>query len=253
MCSVNWRVFDSHIALVFSRDESVLRDKAQLPQIYNDGRGDFLMPKDPVGNGSWIAANQAGFVFFLLNDYQGVLKPVSPDLVSRGLLVRSLASCQSLDEVQQFISNIVLAKSQPFYLAMLSHEHQLCWHFDGKVNALQASPLAQQLYSSGYPEAAKIIQARHRYVSKIKIVNDQQLIRLHQSHQPCGDDQRQSLKNQVIDQQTVGLSYPICMHRAEAKTQSLTHITLSQNKVKMKYWDGQPCLTDQYYTSELTW
>lgn len=264
MCSVNWRKFDSHISIAFNRDESVNRAKAEIPKVFNDGKANFLMPRDPAGNGSWLAVNEYGFVFFLLNDYQGQLKSSAQELISRGLLIRGLASCCSLLEVTQFVASIELSKSQPFYLGMISQEKQSCWHYDGIKKELQSEVLPEQIYSSGHGEAEKIIQLRKQYVSALTIETDDDLIALHKSHQPLpnlcvnnsinslinSQDTKFNLEERALD---VGdLRYPICMHREDAKTQSLTHIVLTDDKVEMKYWDGQPCSTDHFFYSELT-
>ena len=247
MCSLNWRQFGTHIGIAFNRDESVLRAKAEAPKIFDDGNGKFLMPRDPAGNGSWLSTNQYGFVFLLLNDYQGQLKQDDGTLISRGLLIRGLASCSSLPQILQFVEQIDLTKSQPFYLVMLSQLKQTCWHYDGVKTSLSESILPQQIYSSGHPDADKIIKLRTEYVSSLNITSDEELLALHKSHQP-------TLNGSLDVKQTntdVELSYPICMHRTDARTQSLTYITLTSDKIEMKYWNGQPCSTDQYCIEEL--
>lgn len=259
MCSVNWRKFDSHISIAFNRDESVNRAKAEIPQVFNDGTVNFLMPRDPDGNGSWLTVNQCGFVFLLLNDYQGLLKSTEHELISRGLLIRGLASCRSLPEITKYVANIDLTKSQPFYLAMISMEKQICWHYDGIKTELVADTLPEQIYSSGHSDAEQIIQLRKRYVDSLNIENDDDLIKLHQSHQPFPNNSVDSLDDSINnleradDNLKVGdLRYPICMHREDAKTQSLTHIVLTDDKVEMKYWNGQPCSTDHFFYSGFT-
>jgi hypothetical protein len=247
MCSLNWRQFGTHIGIAFNRDESVLRSKAEIPKVFDDGNGKFLMPRDPAGNGSWLSANQYGYVFLLLNDYQGQLKQDDEALISRGLLIRGLASCRSLNQVVNFVEQIDLTKSQPFYLAVISQLKQTCWHYDGRKTVLSESTLPQQIYSSGHPDAEKIIQLRTDYVSSLKIASDEDLLTLHKSHQPILNDTLDLQKGSTEAE----LSYPICMHRTEAKTQSLTYIKLTSSKVEMKYWNGQPCSTDQYCTAEL--
>jgi len=247
MCSLNWRQFDSHIAIAFNRDESVAREKADIPKIFDDGNGKFLMPRDPVGNGSWLSANQYGFVFLLLNDYQGQLKQDDGTLISRGLLIRGLASCRSFSQIVTFVDKIELTKSQPFYLVMISQSKQTCWHYDGIKTVLHESILPQQIYSSGHSDAHKIIQLRTEYVSSLNITSDEALLAMHKSHKPFLNTVS-DFENAKVEGE---LSYPICMHRADARTQSLTYIKLTPSKIEMQYWDGQPCSTDQYSFSEL--
>jgi hypothetical protein len=259
MCSLNWRQFESHISIAFNRDESIGRAKAEIPHLFNDGTVNFLMPRDPAGNGSWLAVNQCGFVFLLLNDYQGQLKSTEQELISRGLLIRGLASCRSLPEITKFVANIDLTKSQPFYLVMISMEKQICWHYDGIKTELVADTLPEQIYSSGHADAEQIIQLRKQYVDSLNLENDDDLIKLHQSHQPLPNTSVDNLGDSINSLELVDdelkvedLKYPICMHREDAKTQSLTHIILMDHIVKMKYWNGQPCLTDHFFYSGLT-
>jgi uncharacterized protein with NRDE domain len=152
MCSFTWHKFEHHIGIVFNRDESILRSKAVLPQIYCERGTQFIMPKDPDGQGSWIAVNEYGFIFVLLNDYQGQLKTTS-DLISRGQLVRSLASCQNLTQINDVVNNWSLKRSQPFQLGVISHQSQLLWHNTGKVTRLQPCVLPPALFSSGHPRS----------------------------------------------------------------------------------------------------
>jgi hypothetical protein len=230
MCSVNWRQFGDTIGIVFNRDESVLRTPALPPQRFAKGGVEFVMPIDPDGGGSWITMNSAGLVLFILNDYQGVMKPPSSDLVSRGLLLKSLASCSDLAEVEGVLQQWPLSRSQPFYLGCISNEQQLMWHFDGKPNNFSkvARLLPNQWYSSGHPEAAEIYAARQAYVDEQEATlrTLDELITLHQSHYPHVHNDR---------------AYSLCMHRPEARSQSLTSISLGHSEVEMTHWQGQPC------------
>jgi len=225
MCSLNWRKFNDRLSLVFTRDESVLRAPSLPPQRFAKGGIEYLMPVDPVGGGSWISANSAGFIFCLLNDYQGQLKSAQTKLISRGQLIKQLSECKSMEQVQHVIKCWLYEHSQPFYLLALSNTSQTIWHFDG-IRAITNQPAPEQVYSSGHPDVESIQSLRAKYVkgSNPKTISD--LIRLHQSHQPVvGSD----------------LAYSLCMHREEACSQSLTVIELATGEVNMRYWQGQPC------------
>ncbi len=230
MCSVNWRQWlikgEPRIGLVFNRDESVIRPEALPPQRFSKQGVEFLMPVDPVGRGSWIALNNQGWIFFLLNDYQGQLKPITDDLHSRGDLIRQLATCRSFKAIKTVIKQWPIDRSQPFFLGCLSFKEQAFWHYDGNSQTIVQRDLPNQWYSSGHPKVDQIISARKSVVKKIPVNSLDALIELHRSHQPDVDGDK---------------TFSFCMHREEARTQSMTVIELSRNEAKMSYWPGQPC------------
>ncbi len=228
MCSLNWRRVDNKIILAFNRDESVLRPAALPPQRLNKNGVEYVMPIDPQGQGSWIAMNRSGFACFVLNDYQGQLKPQSETLVSRGKLIEFLAQCRSFDQMTQVIQSWPLEQSQPFYLGILSLTQLVAQlvHYDGVVTKLTSQPLPNQLYSSGDPDVRDIIVKRTEYVSNQVIQSKQDLFKLHQQHQPYINE---------------GLVYSLCMHRPEAKSQSMTLIEMNESGMQMDYYAGSPC------------
>lgn len=225
MCSLNWRKFDGGIGLVFTRDESVLRAKALPPQRFSKAGVEYLMPIDPVGKGSWIATNNKGLTFCLLNDYQGMMKPISDKLVSRGALIQKLAECATLADAEDIINTWPYHQSQPFYLCVISLNEQFLWHFNGD-KLIQKETLPEQLYSSGHPEVEKIKTLRSEFANSQKISFVDDIIKLHRAHEPEVDGDR---------------AYSFCMHRAEACSQSMTVIEINQKSIEFKYWPGQPC------------
>lgn len=228
MCSLNWREFDDHIGLVFTRDEAIHRPKALPPQRFSKAGVEYLMPVDPVGQGSWIAVNNAGFTVFLLNDYQGVLKPNSSDLQSRGQLIRAVAQCNTIEAIKGVVEAWSLERSQPFVLGVLHQDKQRrgMVHYSGTETQLVWQPLPQQLYSSGDPEVNDIIRARTAYVDQQQVGSLEDLIRLHQSHKPLVNDD---------------FIYSLCMHREVAESQSITVVSMTKGEVEMRYFAGSPC------------
>lgn len=239
VCSLNWRNFSDNITLVFTRDESVQRVKALPPVRFSKAGVEYVMPVDPAGQGSWIASNNKGFVFFLLNDYQGALKPQSMSLNSRGQLVRQLAECSSLVEVKKTVENWELSQSQPFYLGIISQAQSvsMLYHYDGRMVTLTPQPLPEQLYSSGDPDVANIILQRTAFVDEQVINTPDDLVLLHQQHKPSIDNKR---------------VFSLCMHRPEAESQSLTVIQLYKHQTKLTYYADSPCKASQHNQYEMT-
>lgn len=100
MCTLTWWSAPDGYEVFFNRDELRTRGGATPPslQIWQGMR--FLAPLDRPSGGTWLLANQAGVTLAILNLYEREL-PEIPGAVyrSRGLFLRSLADCRSLEEV----------------------------------------------------------------------------------------------------------------------------------------------------------
>lgn len=244
MCSFSWQNFDSNLTLVFNRDESVNRAKALIPTEYQEHGTRYLMPKDPEGQGSWIAANEFGFVFVLLNDYQGQVTATEP-FISRGQLIKRLAVCQTLAQVYEVIATWPLNRSQPFQLAMLCHQEQSLWHYDGQTKQVLSAPLPSSLFSSGHPDVLDIKAARKNYLASCEITGPDSLIAIFKSHFP---------NQQATDNNpgSSGDTFSFCMHRDDARTQSMSLVSIAlDGHIKFDYWDGQPCQVHHPVSVEL--
>lgn len=76
------------LRLASNRDEFYKR-QGEPPEHRNDGRYDYVCPKDPQGGGTWFGLNEAGLIVALTNRLDS--KPLT-DAPSRGTLVRNLLS-----------------------------------------------------------------------------------------------------------------------------------------------------------------
>jgi hypothetical protein len=98
--------------MVFNRDESRARMRAEAPRIFEVEGYRVIMPVDPESNGTWIAASDAGFVVALLNcnprAYPG------KGLVSRGKLVREMIKCASVGDVFASFGKLSTGSFAPF-------------------------------------------------------------------------------------------------------------------------------------------
>lgn len=239
MCSFSWRKFDSHIGVAFNRDESNLRAKAIPPQVYSHEQLNVLMPKDPDGGGSWLAVNQFGFLFVLLNNYQGIVKANSDKLISRGKIIANLAKCRTKLEIEKYIDSIDLINFQAFSLICISHSFQSMWLHHGD-NQLLKKAMPYHWFSSAHPNASQVIKERKHLAESWPVNKDQDLIALHKSH---------DANNRGVDFED--RTYSICMHHEKGQSQSLTYVRLLSDKVELEYWDGQPCQTTESVKSEL--
>jgi hypothetical protein len=89
------------------------------------------MPVDPQGGGTWVAANDAGLAFALLNVTRGQpgIPPQTPSSRnSRGNVVRLVAGAASLDDVRAAVESIDASEYLPFRL--------LAWHEDALLEVV---------------------------------------------------------------------------------------------------------------------
>jgi hypothetical protein len=101
------------LRVVFSRDEQHTRLSAIPPEVVVRGERHVLMPRDVTAGGTWIAANDAGVVFALLNlnagrahgrgepaDWSGPLRTrggIIPDLVDACTAAEALERTHAID------------------------------------------------------------------------------------------------------------------------------------------------------------
>ena len=121
MCTASWLLEPTGYQVFFNRDEQKGRAKALPPQQFSAvGDVSFLMPVDPVGQGSWIATNEFGLTLCLLNYYQG--QTPSGELISRGQLVKSFAHYSSAEQLIQDFEKLSYQHFAPFTLVIFDSE-----------------------------------------------------------------------------------------------------------------------------------
>ncbi len=88
------------LRIAFNRDESRTRPPARPPELRRCGDRLAMMPVDPVSDGTWIAANDAGLAAALLNVYGAIGGEceASGATQSRGKIIPALMACTTLDE-----------------------------------------------------------------------------------------------------------------------------------------------------------
>ncbi|OOE89301.1 NRDE family protein [Salinivibrio sharmensis] len=231
MCTLTWLTSEQGFELCFNRDEARGRSRAIPPNVYQIAGTSVLMPIDPDGMGTWIAANEHGLLVCLLNDYQGQ-PPVVPKR-SRGQLVKSVARARDLTQAGCIVSEETMTDFSPFTLLVFSPVTPMrgqatppspkAWHWDGQ--AIQAVECVPPVVSSAVvPDDVR----RTRSTLLAEKLRDtpsstHALLNYHRSHEPL-----------------LG-SLSVCMHREDASTVSLTHICVNADTTSMYYYDGAPC------------
>ncbi len=86
MCTVTYLPLNEGFILTTNRDEDPHRARAEQPGRYNADRPQVIFPRDPQGQGSWVAVHENGSARCLLNGAFTTHKHDPPYRHSRGLV-----------------------------------------------------------------------------------------------------------------------------------------------------------------------
>jgi hypothetical protein len=117
------------LRVVCNRDELMTRAPALPPTVWTAGRRRALMPIDPHSGGTWIAANDAGLVFVLLNAGNGA--STTAGAVSRGTIIPTLVGCASVSRALAQMQRIQADRFAPFTLLIIDRDEIVDCRTDG--------------------------------------------------------------------------------------------------------------------------
>jgi uncharacterized protein with NRDE domain len=127
----SWAADPLFLRLVCNRDESRTRADALPPVVQTIEGRRAVMPLDPDSGGSWIAVNENGLVFTLLN--ANPPRQSATAGLSRGGLIPRLAGADSLSEALARVLDTGVERYRPFRLLMLDRSQLVeCWIEDGR-------------------------------------------------------------------------------------------------------------------------
>jgi hypothetical protein len=231
MCTVSFIARQRGYQLAMNRDEQLTRVQGLPPRILPTNGRQVICPSEP-GGGTWIAVNDAGVSFALINWYS-VPARAQKKPVSRGGIVTSVSGQILPRSASTILTGLPLKQTNPFRLIGVfpATKEVVEWSWDLKRLARKNHPWqAQQFISSGFDEPkAQLVRGQiFRQALRLKSAGTLDwLRRLHRSHAPaCGP-------------------FSTCMHRTDAATVSYTEITVSSSKAKMSYHAGAPCEATQ--------
>jgi len=278
MCTVSWLLANDGYQVFFNRDEQKGRALAHSPKYFNDLGVKYLMPVDPVGGGSWIAMNQAGLSICLLNYYQQ--KPPETELISRGLLVKSLISNTSLTKIRSALKKLHLHRYAAFTLlvfpshltAQVGDVYAVRWDGNELKTVMAESPMVSS--SVALSEVTNYRQDHHNSIllqhqvlfsgegcnDELEITQplapsdidsvEENIIEL--TNQRCIDDKNSLALTRFHASHEPTPSYlSVCMHRDDAHTVSFTHLVATRKQLKMNYVCGCPCSSKQHQSYAL--
>ena len=239
MCTATWRYSDGHLDLLFNRDELRTRGTALPPEVHRELGVSFICPTDIDAGGTWIGVGQSGLVVCLLNLYRAessissASPPGADTHVSRGLLLRSLLTCTDGEAVQVKLADENLTRYRAFTILVLDPpggtRRAMVNRWWGEDRGLEKERDPIQPLSSSSFHSAEVVSNRIE-VYETTIGTDSpagvgDLASYHRSHLPERGP------------------YSVCMHRNDARTQSLSHIAVTAEQVAFRYAPGSPCET----------
>ncbi|HET9369197.1 MAG TPA: NRDE family protein [Vicinamibacterales bacterium] len=183
MCTISvirpaWSADDSapRLRVVCNRDERRSRAEGTDPVVTSDRATRALMPIDPVGGGTWIAATDAGLVFALLNGDERLGRGetagdcgCSPNGVrSRGLIIPSLLRCRSTEAVRDLLMNGDWKDYRPWRLMVYSSTQVLDAEPAWRGVRYLVSPLpSRHVTSSSSLDAIRAIRLRTELFARL--------------------------------------------------------------------------------------
>jgi hypothetical protein len=234
-----------HLRVVFTRDERLSRGRALPPRVHAIAGRRVLMPTDADAGGTWVAVNDAGLVFGLLN----VNEVTSPSraiaaggLRSRGLIIPALARWTRLAEVVKAVRTIEATRHAPFRLLAVSDSAIVEAISDGVRLRVRHRPLPRPLMrtSSSLGDASVAGPRRARFSRlprRLPVARGVQDA-FHRHRSP----QRPHLG--------------VLMSRADARSVSITTIEVSAGRATMRYEPlgraGDSCQPESAPDRELT-
>lgn len=135
------------LRVVCNRDERTTRAAAVPPTLWTAGARRVLMPIDPDSGGTWMAANDAGLVFVLLN--ANGRRTARASNVSRGTIIPRLMASATTSQALSLAQEIPCDRFAPFRLLILDCEHLVdCWPDGDRIRHHHRSSRAPWLRSS---------------------------------------------------------------------------------------------------------
>ena len=224
MCTVSIiRLPDDAIRLACNRDELLTRPPALPPQVIRFGQRRVIMPVDPSSGGTWIAVNNAGLIFAILNRNAPGFASYNSARRSRGNIIPKLVHIDEIDEVTAH--TIDPLEFNPFRLLVASRRHIVELTSDGRE--VQRSDWVRPDFplmftSSGLGDEPVERRRRDLFDQLLRRQDVTCQDRFHRHSWPGN------------------LHLSVCMRRADARTVSYTAVTLGLERATLQYHPDAP-------------
>lgn len=227
MCTVTFIARKRGYALGMNRDEKLTRAHG-LPTTERIVEGRRVIGPAESGGGTWIALNETGVTFALINWYS-ITARANGVATSRGEIIAALSPLDAASSVAARLQELPLKRINPFRLiGIFPATRQIIeWRWDlNHLTVARHRWETRQWISSGFDEPV----AQRIRSQTFRVARHQQsagslawLRRLHRSHAPKSGP------------------FSICMHRADAATVSYTEVSVSSYQATLRYHAGALC------------
>ncbi len=222
----------SGVRVACNRDESRARPPALPPEVRLAEGRQIIMPIDPVSDGTWIGASDAGLVAALLNAYPArfaaaALAPGKNPPASRGTIIPVLLGSGSLDELIERATRIDASRFAPFRLVLADSREvaELAWG-SPSVELISRDLLTgpRMFTSSGLGD--ELVDRPRRELFRTWF------------HEPINWPAEQNAFHRHRWPDAPGVS--VCMSRDEARTVSYTVVEISSRAATLSYYPLPP-------------
>lgn len=175
--------------------------------------------------------NEHGTLVTLLNNYQ-VAGPAAERRLSRGVLVRALASSRDLGHVREQLEELDATRFMGFtLLALHPLDGAAAFGWDGeRLDEVAAEAL----------ELPMLVSSSHREVQRVRSLRTELLQQRAGEAGGIGPDLLADFHRSHVPEPSV---YSVCMHREGVQTVSSTRVRVDAERVAMSYSAGPPCRT----------
>jgi len=222
MCTVSYLPLKDKVILTSNRDEDINRPALE-PNIFPLKDQKLIYPKDPRGNGTWIAISSQNRFVCLLNGAFKKHKHQPPYRQSRGKVVTDYFN---YNDTQKFCSNYNLIDIEPFTLIIYESDRRLYeFRWDGHQKYLKELDTQKpHIYSSSTLYTEEIVKKREYWFAqflKEKEWNEANVLNFHKF---AGDGNIRNNLQMRFDAQT-----------HQIQTTSVTQIVRSNNQIQLAY------------------
>lgn len=222
---MTWFTKDDGYELFFNRDERLSRRQAELPSIQTGDGVNYISPTDSDAGGTWITVNQYGVTVCLLNHYQFEQIETYKKWISRGEMVRSFSSTTDMASAELYFDTLDLLDYRAFRMFIIDQQgNNRLFVWDGHSARIERN--VSKPKSSSSVDSKHVKRQRKSLFDDLNLIeskSSQDYINYHASHHPSRSKES------------------VCMHRDDANTVSLSHVSVSSAGISFAYADGSPC------------
>lgn len=239
MCTLSFLPEKGGFHLLMNRDERHSRPEALPPRLHPCGGMSAVYPSER-GGGTWIGLNESGLCAALINWYSRPTLIERPAF-SRGLLIPTVLGATSSEEAVLFLRSLPLDRLAPFRLFLFHAAEAKATMLASDGSSLDQCNLPWERshwFSSGHDEAgATVIRGQTSVLAagEADAGTLPWLRRLHRSHGPEQGP------------------FSFCMHREDARTVSLTEVSVGKEAGGLTYYPGSPCVDTHAERIVLAW